>query len=600
MSKIKTTWDLSSLFKSDTDPSIKNKRKKVEKQSYKFINKWKDRNDYLKDPKILKQALDEYESWARLYGYGGNERYYFTLRLAKNQNDPKIKAKFNKIADFTIKIQNDIQFFVLKVAKIKPDLQAKFLTHKELQEYKHFLEKLFAQAKYFLSDPEERIINLKSQPSHDNWVHMLSGFLAKEEAKVLTEKAKTQTKTFSDLLGLMNNQNKKVRDSAAKAFNMILEKHVDVAENELNSVLLNKKVDDELRGYNRPDKARHIDDDIDTEVVDALVKAVTSKFQIAKDYYKLKAGLMKVPKLKYHERNVEYGKIDKKYQFKQSYELINKVLSQLDREFAAIFTELVNNGQIDVYPKKGKRSGAFAAHSLITQPSYILLNWTSLLEDVRTFSHELGHVINYELTKNKQNALNFGTPTSVTEVASTFFEDFVLDELKKEANQELKLALMVKKLNDDVSTIFRQIAFYNFETELHQKLRQRRYLSKDEIGKLFQKQMISYMGNYVEQSPGSENWWSYISHFRSFFYVYSYASGLLISKSLQASVKKDPRFILKVKEFLSVGLSDSPKNIFKNLGIDISDKDFWHQGLDEVTNLLKETEQLAKKLGKIN
>jgi len=107
------------------------------------------------------------------------------------------------------------------------------------------------------------------------------------------------------------------------------------------------------------------------------------------------------------------------------------------------------------------------------------------------------------------------------------------------------------------------------------------------------------MGPAIEQSPGSENWWVYWHHIRYFFYVYSYASGLLISKSLQSKVKKDPAFIGKVKEFLSAGLSDSPKNIFGRLGIDIADRTFWDRGLDEVEDLLRETTLLAVRLGKL-
>jgi oligoendopeptidase F len=158
---------------------------------------------------------------------------------------------------------------------------------------------------------------------------------------------------------------------------------------------------------------------------------------------------------------------------------------------------------------------------------------------------------------------------------------------------------MVLKLNDDVSTIFRQVACYTFEQELHHEYRQRGYLSKKEIGEIFRKHMASYMGDFVEQSRGSENWWVYWGHIRYFFYVYSYASGLLISKSLQHSAKTDPGFITMVKEFLSAGLSDSPKNIFGRLGIDITDQTFWEKGLDEVESLLEETTALAKKLGKI-
>jgi oligoendopeptidase F len=111
--------------------------------------------------------------------------------------------------------------------------------------------------------------------------------------------------------------------------------------------------------------------------------------------------------------------------------------------------------------------------------------------------------------------------------------------------------------------------------------------------------MKAYMGDAVNYDEGSENWWLYWSHIRYFFYVYSYAGGLLISKSLQNFTKQDPKFIEKVKEFLSAGTSDSPKNIFAKLGVDITDKTFWDKGMDEVEALLNETEALAKKLGKI-
>jgi oligoendopeptidase F len=274
-------------------------------------------------------------------------------------------------------------------------------------------------------------------------------------------------------------------------------------------------------------------------------------------------------------------------------------MNKLDRKFGAVFAGFIKNGQIDAYPSKGKDSGAFCIHHLMTQPTYILLNHTNKLHDVLTIAHELGHGINNELIRERQHALDFGTPTSTAEVASTFMEDFVLEEIIHSADDELRLAIMMQKLNDDVSSIFRQVACYRFEQELHKEFRASGYLSKEEIGELFQKHMAAYMGKAVEQSAGSENWWVYWNHIRYFFYVYSYASGLLISKSLQNSVKKDPAFIIKVKEFLSAGLSESPKNIFGRLGIDIVDKRFWDRGLDEVEKLLDETEQLAKKMGKI-
>ena len=594
------TWDLSPLFASDDDPKIEEKKQILQKENYAFINKWKDRDDYLKDPAVLKEASDGYELLLRNFGVEGGIGYYFGLRLSEDENNPNLKAKYNQINDFSVKILNDIQFFALRIAKIPEAEQAKFLNHEGLKAYKHWLERLFIEAKYLLSEPEEKILNLKAMPAHSNWVHMTSSFLSKEEREVLAEDGNKGAQNFSSIMSLINSTDKSVRDASAEALNDIFKKYVEVAEVELNSVLQNKKIDDELRKMPRPDLGRHIADDIESPVVDALIQAVSGKFDIAKRFYKLKAKLFRVSKLAYHERNVPYGKIDAKYSYPDTCSLILDTLLGVDQKFADIFKRFVENAQIDVFPKKGKRSGAYCADNLLINPTYIFLNHTEKLQDVLTLAHEFGHGANNELIKEKQNALNHETPLSTAEVASTFMEDFVLEKILENADDELRLAIMMMKLNDDVSTIFRQVAAYRFEQELHAMFREKGYLSKEEIGAIFQKHMASYMGEYVEQSAGSENWWVYWSHIRAFFYVYSYASGLLISKSLQNAVKQDKAFTLKVKEFLSAGSSDSPKNIFMNLGIDISQADFWGKGLTEVETLLNETEALAKKLGKLS
>jgi oligoendopeptidase F len=138
-----------------------------------------------------------------------------------------------------------------------------------------------------------------------------------------------------------------------------------------------------------------------------------------------------------------------------------------------------------------------------------------------------------------------------------------------------------------------------FEQELHKKFREKGYLSKKEIGELFAKHMSNYLGDVFKKDEEMEAGWIYWPHIREYFYNYSYASGLLISKAMQGMVKKDKTSIKKVKEFLSSGTSKSPKDIFAEMEIDIAKKDFWDKGLNEIENLLNETEKLAKKLGKI-
>ncbi len=594
-----TKWNLSKLFKSDNDVEIMQEKKNVEDAFNSFINKWENNTEYLSNSLILKTALDEYEKLSCMYGSYSRESYYFSLRYYLDEQNAELKAKLNTILALSKNLDNRIQFFTHRIAKIKQEDQNKFLNDEVLRPYKHFLEILFLDAKYLLSEDVEKVLNLKSKTSYSNWVNMTSTFLSKETREVVDENGNTTTMSMEEILSLMNSKDKKVRDAAVVAFNSILEKYVEVGEIEVNSVLENKKIDDELRKVDRPDTLRHLADDIPSSVVDTLIESVTERFDISAKYYALKAQLYGVKKLAYHERNLEYGEVLKKYSYEDSVKLVNNVFEKLDPQFAEIFSSFVNDGLIDVFPQKGKRGGAFCAHQLITQPTYILLNHTDQLNDVLTLAHESGHGINNELIKLRQNALNFGTPTSTAEVASTFMEDFVLQELLLQANDEERLSLLMTKLNSDISTIFRQIAAYQFEYALHLEFRTKGYLPKEEIGKIFRKHMSAYMGDAVEQSTGSENWWLYWTHIRYFFYNYSYASGLLISKAMQASVKKDKTFVTNVKEFLSAGRAEPPTDIFNKLGIDISKKEFWLTGLKEVEALLEETTLLAKKLKKI-
>ena len=586
------TWDLEPLKKEEGFNALK---QKTIKAALKFIKKWSKRDDWLKDATVLKKALDEYNYWEEDFGIFANEWLYYYLKQSLNQNDAKIKASYNKIYEEAIELQNKFQFFFLKLSKISKKDQENFLNSLSLSNYKHFLEKIFRSGLYVLSEKEEKIIALKAKVSHTNWSTMVSALLSKEERNILNDKKIKEKKNFSEIIELMSHRNKIVRDNSAKEFNNILKKYIDIGEHELNSILENKFINDKIRGYKRADESRFISDDINAEVVDSLVEAVGSNFHISKEFYKLKSKALGLKKLQYHERNLEVSKIEKKYDFSEAYSIVYKTFKNLDPDFSKVFKNLFESNQVDVFPKSGKRSGAFALTNGKNQPSFILLNYTNSLNDILTIAHEFGHVINFELSK-KQKSLNYDFPMCLAETASTFFEDFVLENILENADDELKFSIQMMKLNSDVSTIFRQIAFYKFENDLHKNFREKGYLSKDEIGKLFSKNMKAYMGNYVDHPKESENWWLYVSHFRNFFYVYSYAFGLLVSKIFQSKVNENKDYMLKIKDFLSSGSLQSPKKQLSDLGIEINKIETWKIGIKETENLLEQTKALFKKI----
>ncbi len=594
-----STWDLTPLYRSDTDPQIDRDLTSATKEVGKFARKWRTRTDYLSEPTVLNQVLDELEYIFRHSGTSAKAGYYFSLRSAQDQTDPNIRARLTQVGDVAKKNDLTLQFLFLNLGKISSSKQKLFLGSKALIKYHNFIKSLFAESKHMLSEPEERVLRLLSTSAFDRWDRMLSGLIAKEEREVLAEDGTVVSLTFSGLDTLLESQNKKVRDSAGAAINDILAANLEVAENEINALLESKKVVDELRGFSRPDQSRHLSDDVDSEVVDCLVDVVSANFNLSRRFYRLKALLLGQKTLSYHERGVEIGDLGGEYPYPKASDLVQASLEELDTEFAQIFKQFVKHKQIDAFPRKNKSGGAFCAYDSLTTPTYILLNHTNKLSDVLTIAHEVGHGINDELVRKSQNSLNFGTSLATAEVASTFMEDFVLRRLLSEASDERRLAIMLMRLDRDVATIFRQIAAYRFEQELHRAYRQKGYLSKEEIGSLFSVQMHAYMGPSVTQDPGSENWWVYWGHFRNFFYVYSYASGLLISKSLQAAVQAEPAYVNKVKEFLSAGTSASPREIFAKMDIDITDQAFWTRGIKQVSSDLAAAEKLARKLGKL-
>lgn len=597
MKRLPDKWNLN--FFEDSEKSVKEEQKEIEKLVNHFVNKWKPQITNFQNPEILKGALFDLHKIQKQFGSTSSAGYFYWLKSTKDQEDSVVTGKLNSVTDFSVKMANSLEFFIQAVSKIPEDKHKEILESELIKPYRYYLERIFKSAKFILSEPEENLFNLLSSPAREDWINMTSRLLSSEKRVALGEDGKKSEKSFAEMLSLIDSKKKKVRDMAAVRLNEIFERYAPVAEAELNAILKEKKVSDDLRGYKYSDEARFLVDDVDREIIETLIKTVEKNFSISREYYALKAKLAGVPKLAYHERNFEYGAIKGKFSYAEGVKITRESLAKLDSEFVDIFNDFTD-GHIDVYPKKGKDDGAFCAYGSPDHPVYMLLNYTDRLQDILTLAHETGHGIHYELMRKKQNAFYFSTSLATAEVASTFMEDFVFEEvLKNIKNDDERLSLMMMKLNRDISTIFRQIASVLFERELHKSFREKGYLSKEEIGVIFSKHMKNYMGTAVSEDKGSNNWWVYWGHLRRFFYNYSYAHGLIVSKSLQAEIRKNPEFIHKIKEFMASGASDSPHVIFKNIGVDVSHPDFWKNGILETRRLLFEAEKLAKQLKKI-
>jgi len=171
----------------------------------------------------------------------------------------------------------------------------------------------------------------------------------------------------------------------------------------------------------------------------------------------------------------------------------------------------------------------------------------------------------------------------------------VFDEVFKTLSSKEQIVALHDRINDEVQTTFRQIACFNFELDLHKRIRAEGQISSADIALLLTKNMKAYAGNSVTVSLDDGYFFVPWSHIRRFFYVYTYAYGQLISRALYETWKLDPRYGVKIKQFLSAGGSMSPEDIFKSIGIDTSKNSFFEAGLKGVQEDIKRLEKLTEK-----
>ena len=582
----KTEWDFTLFYKSDSDPQIEKDIQSAEKQYAAFEKKWKNNNAYLEDSKKLLQALEEYEV---LHANRAIKAYlYFYSKKDIATQDKNINASFLKISERYTKMSNKVVFFDLTLAQIPKQKQKEIFANKNLSHFHYFLERIWKSAKHNLTEQEERLLGLLHDPAHSMWKQgvdkALSGKKLEFEGKEIS---------IAEALSKLPECESSVRKELHKKINKIFMELGDFAESEINAIYTRKKIVDELRGFKNPYDQTLLSYQNDEKTVLNLVKTVTDNFKIAHDFYKIKAQILKEKKLDYSSRSISIGKIDKKYAFEDAYRILMSAFVKVDAKYADMFDSFAKNGQIDVYPKIGKTGGAHCVGD-VGVPTYVLHNYTDSYHSVNTLAHEMGHAFHSELSK-KQSPLYEGYSISVAEVASTFFENFAFAEVFETLNDDEKIIALHDKINSSIATIFRQVACFNFELELHQAIRSKGFVAKDEIAQIMNKHMKAYLGPVFELELEDGYFFVNWSHIRRFFYVYSYAFGEIVSTALYAEYKKDKKFITKVEEFLSAGGSKSPYKIFKDIGIDISKPEFFLNGLKEIEKEIALLKKLVSK-----
>lgn len=580
---MKTKWNFGLLYKNEKDPQIEKDLILIEKAYNTFEKKYKGKA-FIESPETLAKALSEYTELLDKTVW--KPYMYFALRSDVDTNNTKIASAFTKIEQRLTLASNKITFFLLEVAKVPKEKQKSYLAHQKLQSHARQLEKLFTRAKYNLSEKEEQLESLLSQPGVSMWRDSQEKVLNKQT--ILFD---GETLSLSEAVGIIPDLPKEKRRALQTLLNEALKNISDFAEAEINAIFNYKKIMDEYRGFKKPYSATVLSYENDEKEVEMLTSLITKYFTLSQRFYKLHTKLLGEQKATYADRSVKIGKMDMSFSFAAAVEQVKKSFSTFDPAYAELLDTYLKNGQIDVYPAVGKRGGGYCWGTGLL-PVFILLNHTDDIRSVETLAHEMGHAIHSESIRHLP-AQYRGYSTATAEVASTFFEQLVIDDIAETLPDEQKIILLHNKLLGDMATIFRQIACFNFEQELHTKVRTEGQVAGGDIATMMQKHLSSYLGKAI--SVTGDDGYTFVSwsHIRNSFYVYTYAYGQLVSRALFENFKKDPSFAKNIKTFLSIGKTMSPKDTFKAAGITINES-FFELGIKSIEKDVEALEKLSK------
>jgi len=515
---------------------------------------------------------------------------YASLSASVARDDPAW-AKFEAdIRGKSSAIAAESLFFTLELNELEEwEIEAALRASPAAARYRPWLRRVRLGRPHELSADLERML-VDRGPAVANWTRLYDETLSR-----LVVASGRETMTLAEALNRLSDPDPKQRKAAAQGLAKALEANAPVLGLSLNTVAMEKAVEDRWRKFDTPAASRHLANEVDAASVAAMEEAVVDAYpRLSHRYYALKAKLMGKRVLDHWDRNAPLDQAKPKtYSWSQAKGMVLEAFSGLTPVFADHARTFFDHPWIDARPRSGKSSGAYSHPVTSDAHPYVFLNYMGERRDVLTLAHELGHAVHQTLAA-PLGTLLADTPLTLAETASIFGEGLVFERLLAEATPADRRALLAGKIEDGLNTVVRQIAFHRFETKFH-AARAESEVSANQIAEIWLQVMGESLGPAVKLNAGYEYYWAYVSHFvHAPFYVYAYAFGNLLVEALMAARERDPvAFTPLYEQLLAAGGTKTYVEALAPFGLDPRQKSFWAAGCLRLERLVDEFERLV-------
>jgi oligoendopeptidase F len=586
MTFTQSPWSLSDLFPGHDSPEMKAAFDELDVKVVEF--------EALRPSLSAEMPLDEFLKTIRLLEailrLANRIADFAGLSFAADTQDQAVQAFQSDMESRMALISNRTLFFSLWWKSLEEQEVERLMAFSG--DYRYWLEEMRHFKPHTLTEPEEKVINIKDVTGVRATVNLYNTITNRYVFRLEVD-GEIKELTRGELMVFVRSYDPVLR---AKAYQELYRVYGQdgVILGQMYQTLVrdwhNENVD--LRHFSNPMAVRNLANDIPDDVVDTLLSVCQDNTSVFQRFFQLKARWLGLERLQRYDIYAPVVKTEKMYDFNQAAEMVFDAFQRFEPRISNLAYKVLEERHLDSEVRKGKMGGAFCATVAPEITPWVLVNFQGKPDDVATLAHELGHAIHSQLAAD-HSLFTFHSSLPLAETASTFGEMVLIDHLlSTETDASVRQTLLFRQVDDAYATVMRQSQFVLFERQAHELVQNGATI--DQLSNAYLENLNQQFGDAIE--VGEEFRWEWVSipHiYQTPFYVYAYTFGQLLVLSLYQQYKVEGNaFKTRYLDLLSAGGSKPPDKILSDAGINIHDASFWQGGFNVIRGLVEQLETI--------
>ena len=513
---------------------------------------------------------------------------YSYLWFSEDTKQLQARSFKTKVEEHLTTLQNRLLFFDLWWQSVDEKNAERLMANSG--DFRYHLETIRRFKPHTLSEPEEKIINIKNITGQSA-VHQLYDVVTNGFTFTLRVGGKKKTMNREALTAYLRSPKARMREAAYREMYRVYESQQDLL-GEIYKTLINdwKAENLQLRHFKTPLASRNLGNDIPDSAVEALLAVCMKNSPIFQRYFKLKARLCKISTMNRYHIYAPHRAEQKTYRYPDAVRMVLDAYYGFSPHLAELAQRVFADRHIDARMKTGKMGGAYCYSVTPSLTPYVMLNFTGEARDIATMAHELGHAV-HAMMAEEHNVFTFHSTLPLAETASVFGERILSDALMaSETSTSVKQSLLINQLDDIYATVMRQAYFVAFERTAHDMVAHG--ATTNDLASAYMTLLRQQFGKSL-RVPQEFQWeWLTIPHlYASPFYCYAYSFGNLLVLALYRMYQEQGgAFVPKYLDLLAAGGSKAPQAILAEVGVDMNSHPFWQSGFDAISGMVDQLE----------